>query len=271
MYRILRSRNEVRERRKQAVHRNYEKPELLALGANQVWSWDITKLKGPQKGQLFYLYVIIDIFSRYVVGWTLSRRESGEVAKTLISETCWRQQIDSLQLQIHSDRGAPMKSKNVTDLLEALGVAKTFSRPQVSNDNPYSESQFKTLKHQPIFPERFGSFEDAEVYCQWFFPFYNNEHLHSSLGMLTPHTVHFGLAAEMIANRQKILDAAYAGMPERFVNGPPKVASPPEAAWINPPEPDKVAKILSAARVRWEMNGKLPSATIRSVMLIGHS
>lgn len=269
MYRILRSREEVRERRKQARRQRYAKPELLALGPNQVWSWDITIIKGPRKGEVYYLYVIIDIFSRYVVGWRLERQEKGELAATLISETCWRQQVDTFQLQLHSDRGSSMKSKNVSDLQEMLGMSLSFSRPRVSNDNPYSESQFKTMKFHPSYPGRFPSFEDAVIFFQDLISFYNNEHLHSGLGMLTPSDVHYGRVEGVLKIRQASLDAGYAQHPERFVNGKPKASRPPEAVWINKPEPEKAAEILAQAKQYWNETGQMPDATIRSVLVLG--
>jgi putative transposase len=194
MYRLLHEAQEVRERRDQLRHPQYHKPELLATGPNQVWSWDITKLLGPAKWSYFYLYVIMDIFSRYVVGWTLAQRESGQLAQRLIRETCVKENIAEGQLTIHADRGASMTSQTVAQLLAALGVVKSHSRPQVSNDNPFSESQFKTLKYRPEFPGRFGSIEDGRAFCQRFFRWYNHEHRHSGLGFHTPAAVHFSRA-----------------------------------------------------------------------------
>lgn len=269
MYRILRARNEVRERRKQARRRRYAKPELLALGPNQVWSWDISAVKGPVKGLVYYLYVIIDIFSRYIVGWRLEKKEKGHLASTLISETCWRQNISDYQLQLHSDRGSSMKSKPVADLQKMLGMTLSFSRPRVSNDNPFSESQFKTMKMHHSYPDRFPSFEDAVLYFQELINSYNNEHYHSSLGMLTPSDVHYGRVEEVLKIRQAGLDAAYDRHPERFVNGKPVAARPPEAVWINKPDPEKAEQVLAQAKQFWRETGQMPDADIRSVLILG--
>jgi putative transposase len=239
MYRLLAEADEVRERRNQRRRPVYAKPELLATGPNQVWSWDITKLKGPQKWSYFYLYVILDIFSRYVVGWMVAHRESAALAERLIAETCARQGIEAGQLTIHADRGPSMTSKPVAFLLADLGVTKTHSRPHVSNDNPFSEAQFKTLKYRPDFPERFGSIQHARAHSADFFPWYNHAHHHSALGFLTPAEVHYGLAERVLERRREILARFYAACPERFVSGPPKVAGPPEAVWINPPREKK--------------------------------
>ncbi len=235
MYRLLAAHGEVRERRDQLRHPQYTKPELLATRPNQVWSWDITKLLGPSKWTYFYLYVILDIFSRYVVGWMVAHRESAALAKRLIEESCQKQGIVAGQLTIHADRGSSMASKPVAFLLADLGVTKTHSRPHVSNDNPYSESQFKTLKYQPDFPKRFGSIEDARAFCQGFFRWYNREHHHSGIALLTPEVVHFGRADGVLEDRQRVLTAAYAAHPERFVRKAPQPPMLPEAAWINPP------------------------------------
>jgi putative transposase len=236
MYRILEENGEVRERRDQLRHPQYQKPELLATGANQVWSWDITKLLGPVKWTYFYLYVILDIYSRYVVGWMVAPRESAELAKRLIGDTSGKQNIAPEQLTIHADRGTSMTSKPVALLLADLGITKTHSRPQVSNDNPYSESQFKTLKYRPEFPERFGSIEDARGFCQEFMRWYNTEHHHTGIGLLTPETVHYGRAEAVIEERQRVLSAAYEQRPERFVR------HHPGAVWINPPVKKAAAK-----------------------------
>ncbi len=235
MYRILHDNDEVRERRNQLRHPNYKKPELLASGPNQVWSWDITKLLGPTKWTYYHLYVMLDICSRYTVGWMLASRESGDLAKRLIRESVERQQVNRDQLVIHSDRGPAMKSHTVAQLMGALGVTKSHSRPHVSNDNPFSESQFKTLKYRPGFPDRFGSQQDALGFCDGFFHWYNDEHYHSGLGMLTPASVHYGHAVEVLQQRSKTLDAAYAAHPERFVGKRPRPLSLPTAVWINPP------------------------------------
>jgi len=236
MYRILDSAQEVKERRDQVRRPHYAKPELLATRPNQVWSWDITKLMGPAKWTYFYLYVILDIFSRYVVGWMVAPRESAALAQGLISETYDKQRIDKGQLTLHADRGSSMKSKPVALLLADLGVVKTHSRPQVSNDNPFSESQFKTMKYRPEFPERFGSVQHGRAFGHVFFPWYNETHHHSALGFLTPAVVHYGLADGVRDRRQRVLAAAFAAHPERFVKGTPHPAALPQAVWINPPE-----------------------------------
>jgi putative transposase len=235
MYRLLEAHGEVRERRDQLRHPQYTKPELLATAPNQVWSWDITKLLGPAKWTYFYLYVILDIFSRYVVGWMVAHRESAQLAEQLIGETCTKQHITTDQLTLHADRGTSMRSKTVALLLADLGVTKTHSRPHVSDDNPFSEAQFKTLKYRPDFPARFGCLEDARAFCGPFFTWYNAEHHHSGLGLLTPEVVHYGRAPEVLAARQKVLTAAWQATPERFVRRPPVPAQPPAAVWINPP------------------------------------
>lgn len=238
MYRVLDEQGEVRERRDQARHPDYKKPELLATGPNQVWSWDITKLRGAVKWSYFHLYVILDIFSRYVVGWMVSTHESAALAERLITESIHKQRIGRNQLTLHADRGSSMKSKTVAQLLADLGVAKSHSRPHVSDDNPYSESQFKTMKYCPEFPDRFGSIEDARVFCRRFFPWYNDEHHHTGIGLLTPKTVHYGQDEEVIERRRLVLETAYRNHPERFFNGPPRAQDRPSAAWINKPERD---------------------------------
>jgi len=235
MYRILDQAQEVRERRNQLRHPRYKKPELLATGPNQVWSWDITKLLGPAKWTYFHLYVILDIFSRYVVGWMVASRESAQLAQRLIRETVDKQQVPCDQLTIHSDRGPSMKSQTVAQLLATLGVVKSHSRPHVSNDNPFSESQFKTLKYRPNFPHRFGSQEDVCQFCRHFFHWYNNEHYHTGIALLTPAMVHDGSAETVVQQRQEVLDAAYAANPERFVRKRPAPQAPPREVWINPP------------------------------------
>ena len=235
MHRILAENAELKERRNQLRHPQYKKPELLATAPNQVWSWDITKLLGPCKWTYFHLYVILDIFSRYVVGWMVAPRETAELARRMIADTCEKQGIVADRLTLHADRGTSMTSKPVALLLADLGVTKTHSRPHVSDDNPYSESQFKTLKYRPGFPQRFGSIEDARAFCQQFFAWYNREHRHSGIALLTPETLHYGMAEEVIQKRQQILNSAYARNPERFVRACPKPLPPPTAAWINPP------------------------------------
>jgi putative transposase len=236
MYRILETAGQNRERRDQLTHPPYHKPELLATAPNQLWSWDITKLLGPAKWTYFYLYVILDIFSRYVVGWMVAHQESAQLAKRLIQDTCCKQNIVAGQLTIHADRGSSMTSKPVAFLLADLGITKTHSRPHVSDDNPYSESQFRTLKYRPEFPDRFGSIQDSRTFGQHFFSWYNQEHRHSGLSLLTPAMVHYGQAPQVIEQRQNILSAAYAAHPERFVNHPPKPMPLPTEVWINKPQ-----------------------------------
>src|SRR5881409_2940061 len=235
MYRLLEQRGESRERRDQLIHPPYKKPELMATTPNQLWSWDITKLLGPAKWTYFYLYVILDVFSRYVTGWMVAMRESAELAKRLIEESCAKQNIQRGQLTLHADRGTSMSSKPVAFLLADLGVTKTHSRPHVSNDNPYSESQFRTLKYRPEFPDRFGCIQDSRAFCQGFFQWYNEEHRHSGLGLLTPAMVYFGQAPAVLAARQLVLDAAYQAHPDRFVRRPPKTLPLPSEVWINKP------------------------------------
>jgi|JI9StandDraft_1071089.scaffolds.fasta_scaffold69762_1 putative transposase len=235
MYRILAAHDEVRERRAQCRRAHYAAPELLATKPNQLWSWDITKLKGPTPWRYFHLYVIIDVFSRYVVGWMVAPRESATLAEKLIAATCARQGIQRGQLTVHADRGSSMRSKLVAQLLADLGVAKTHSRPHVSNDNPFSEAGFKTLKYRPGFPDRFGSLEDARAYCADFFAWYNAEHYHSGLGLQTPEAVHAGRAQTVVDERTTVLAAAHAAHPERFVRGIPRPAAVPTEVWINKP------------------------------------
>jgi len=235
MYRILAEHAEVRERRNQLRHPAYQQPELLATGPNQVWSWDITKLRGPSKGLYYYLYVIIDIYSRYVVGWLIAEVEAAELAQQLIAETCAKQGVQRAQLTLHADNGSPMIAKTVISLLADLGVAQSHSRPHVSNDNPYSEAQFKTLKYRPDYPDRFGSLADARQWARSFFAWYNEQHHHIGLGLLTPTVVHTGRADTVRQQRQAVLQQAYQTHPERFVRGLPQPAQLPEAVWINPP------------------------------------
>lgn len=238
MYRLLAEADEVRERRDQCRHPSYAKPELLATGPNQLWSWDITKLKGPVKGSSFYLYVILDVFSRYVVGWLVAAGESATLAQRLIAETCRKQTIAPEQLTLHADRGASMTSKPVAYLLADLGVIQSHSRPHVSDDNPFSEAQFKTLKYCPEFPDRFGSLEDAQAFCQRFFAWYNTEHQHSGIAWLTPEAVHYGNAPALLAVRVQTLQAAFDAHPTRFKGRLPTPQSLPAAVWINPPQPE---------------------------------
>lgn len=235
MYRILDSQNEVRERRDQLRHPNYQKPELLATTPNQVWSWDITKLKGPAKWTYYYLYVVLDIFSRYVVGWMVAHQESAALAKKLIAQSCEKQAVPPGQLTIHADRGSSMTSKPVAFLLADLGITQTHSRPYVSDDNPFSEAQFKTLKYRPDFPERFGSLEDARAFSHPFFDWYNNRHYHSGLGLLIPADVHYGRADFVIKERQLVLEQAFEKYPNRFKGKKPKPLPLPQKAWINKP------------------------------------
>lgn len=235
MYRILRDEDEVRERRNQLRRPVYTKPELLATAPNRVWSWDITKLKGPKKWTYYYLYVILDIFSRFVVGWMVATRELASLASRLIEETVEKQGVCRHELTLHSDRGPSMTSQCVGHLLATLGVTKSLNRPHVSNDNPYSEAQFKTLKYCASFPERFGSVQDARSFCRPFFGWYNKEHYHTGLGLLTPESVHYGHADSIRQERKRVLLGAYERNPERFVRGKPKLEPRPEAAWINKP------------------------------------
>jgi len=235
MYRLLEQRGESRERRDQLIHPPYKKPELLATAPNQLWSWDITKLLGPAKWTYFYLYVILDVFSRYVTGWMVAMRESAELAKRLIEESCAKQNIQPGQLTLHADRGTSMSSKPVAFLLADLGVTKTHSRPHVSDDNPYSESQFRTMKYRPEFPDRFGCIQDSRAFSQGFFRWYNEEHRHSGLALLTPAMVHYEQTPLILEQRQSVLDVAYRAHPERFVRQAPKPPSVPTEVWINRP------------------------------------
>src|SRR5215216_5874367 len=234
MYRILAEADEVRDRREQSRRTGYTAPGLLATAPKQLWSWDITKLRGPATWTYYYLYVILDVFSRAVVGWMIAEREDAGLAEALIAETCAKEGIVPQQLTIHADRGSAMTSKSVAHLLADLGVTKTHSRPHVSNDNPYSEAQFKTLKYRPDFPSQFGSLADARAWARPFFQWYNHNHHHSGIGLLTPATVHCGQAVETIAARQHVLLAAYQAHPERFVRRVPTPPPLPTAVWINP-------------------------------------
>ena len=245
MYRILAENQEVRERRDQLRHPAYTVPELLATRPNELWSWDITKLLGPVKWTYYYLYTILDIFSRFAVGWMVAHRESAALAERLIRETCRRQGIVPGQLTVHADRGSSMTSKPVALLLADLGVTKTHSRPHVSNDNPFSEAQFKTLKYRPEFPDRFGSIEHTRSHCGDFYTWYNTEHRHAAVGLLTPFEVHYGLAEARLAQRASVLADAYCRNPERFPHGLPKPAGPPKEVWINKPKETPI--ILEAA------------------------
>jgi len=245
-YRILAANGEVRERRNQARHAHHEKPELLATRPNELWSWDITKLKGPAKWSYFYLYVILDVFSRYGVGWLVAHRENAELAKRLIAETIRKQQADPTRLTIHADHGSSMRSKCVAMLLSDLGVTKTHARPYTSNDNPFSESQFKTMKYRPDFPKQFGCVEAARGFCGGFFGWYNREHHHFGIGLMTPEMVHYGLAESVSQARLKTLQQAYRQHPERFVRKQPAPPKLPDAVWINPPsDVSKIPELLT--------------------------
>jgi putative transposase len=261
MYRILAEQGEVRERRNQLRHPVYTKPELLATAPNQVWSWDITRLKGPVKWSYYYLYGVLDIFSRYVVGWLIAQRESEALACQLIAETCHKQQIGREQLTLHADRGAPMIAKTLAQLLDDLGVDQSHARPHTSDDNPFSEAQFKTMKYRPDYPDRFGSLPHAHSWARPFFHWYNHEHRHTGLALMTPAMVHYGLADQVTQQRQQVLRAAYARHPERFVKGVPIPPQLPDAVWINPPVPDSqpaftpMATPLSFPALSDEMSG----------------
>jgi putative transposase len=235
MYRLLRAQGETGDRRRHATHPARVKPELLASGPNQCWSWDITKLAGPAKWTWYYLYVILDIYSRYVVGWMVAAREAALLAERLLADTIAAQGVKPTQLTIHADRGTSMTAKPVAMLLADLGVTRSHARPHVPDDNPYSESQFKTLKHHPTFPERFGCIQDARSFCRRFFGWYNHEHRHSGIALLTPADVHLGRAEQITLARGVVLDAAFAAHPERFVGKPPQPPRLPEAVWINKP------------------------------------
>lgn len=253
MYRLLAGQSQLKERRKQAVHPAYARPELLACRPNELWSWDITKLRGPFKGSYFQLYVILDVFSRYVVGWMLAHAESAELAQEFIEQTLCKQGIAPGALTLHADRGSSMRSQPVASLLDNLGVTKSHSRPHVSDDNPYSESAFKTLKYCPQFPDRFGCIEEARAFCRGFFAWYNQEHHHVGLALLTPYIVHYGQAEAVISRRQETLAQAYASHPCRFRRGLPQHPRLPDAVWINAPLPVDVCGSSS------ELSGAVPS------------
>lgn len=236
MYRILAANRQVRERRNILRHPQYERPELIATAPNRVWSWDITKLRGPVKWSYYHLYVLLDIFSRYVVGWLVAESERAGLAKRLITDSYEKQGITSGQLSVHADRGTSMMAKTTGQLLAGLGITESHSRPRVSDDNPFSEAQFKTIKYRPEFPARFGSLRHAESVCRELFTWYNTQHRHSSLAYLTPKDVHYGHAQTILGHRQQVLDQAHASNPERFVSRPPQVPTLPDTVWINPPE-----------------------------------
>jgi putative transposase len=244
MYRLMRIAGENRERRRQRTHPARTKPELIARSPNEVWSWDITKLPGPERGIYYELFVIIDIYSRYVTGWIVAPAETGELAEAFIADAIDRQGVGRDQLTLHADRGSSMKSKPVVQLLVDLGVTRSHSRPSTSNDNPYSEAQFKTLKYCPAFPTRFGSIHDARAFCEAFFDHYNHVHRHSGIGLHTPASVHYGTATEIREQRAATLTAAYETNPARFRHRPPTPPKLPEVAWIN--EPNQEALIQSA-------------------------
>ena len=237
MYRILQEYGEVRDRRDQRKLPVYKKPELLATRPNELWSWDISWLRGPRPYIYYYIYVILDVFSRYVVGWTIAEVESAEIAHELIAWACRQQGIAKGELTLHADNGSPMKSIPVAHLLEQLGVAKSHSRPYVSNDNPFSEAQFKTMKYQPDYPDRFDSPDHARGWGRSFFAWYNFTHLHSGIGYVTPAAMHFGHAQSILQQRQEVLNDAFARHPERFVRGQPHPPVVPTEAWINQPTP----------------------------------
>lgn len=238
MYRILNEHKEVRERRNQLQHPPANKPVLVATAPNQVWTWDITHLLGPVKGICFYLYVIVDLFSRYVPGWLLADREAADLAETLMLETCSKHGIQPNQLTLHADRGAPMRAKTMTQLLADLEVSKSHSRPYTPDDNPFSEAQFKTMKYRPDFPERFASMSDAHRWTRPFFEWYNHDHRHSSLALMTPAMVHYGRVDQVQTQRQQVLQVAFQAHPERFVRGEPTLPELPKEVWINKPDSD---------------------------------
>ena len=272
MYRILAANQPVRERRNQRSHPCYTKPELVATGPNQTWSWDITRLRGPKRWTSFYLYVLLDIFSRYVVGWMVADRENAALAATLIEETCLKQGIEPQVLTLHSDRGAPMTSKCTAQLLADLRVTRSLSRPQVSDDNPFSEAQFKTLKYHPGFPGRFEDITAAIAFCRSFFPWYNTEHRHAGIAMLTPDDVHHHRAPDVLAQRGRTLQAGWALHPERFVHGTPKPAPLPEAVWINPPATSttgETSQYIETVGVSKSLTGS--AARFRSIPLCGNA
>jgi putative transposase len=241
MYRILTEHDEVRERRNQRQHPKHSKPQLVASGPNELWSWDITLLAGPARRLFYYLYVILDVFSRLVVGWLVDEGESSELAEMIIAAACNKQNIRRDQLTLHADRGSTMRAKTVAQLLADLGVTKTHARPYTPNDNPYSEAQFKTMKYRPNYPDRFDSLDHARNWARAFFTWYNQKHHHTGLGLMTPAVVHYGQTDEVRAQRQHVLDEAYAAHPERFVKGRPIAPKAPDQVWINPPQPATVS------------------------------
>lgn len=236
LYRILAAAGEVRERRNQLRHPSFSKPELLATGPTEVWTWDVTRLKGPAKWTYYYLYVILDLFSRMAVGWMVARRETSALAQQLVTETFEKHGVEADQVTLHADRGSIQTAKGVALLLSDLGITQSHSRPYTSNDNAFSESQFKTLKYHPTFPERFCSLEHARTFCRSFFGWYNTEHRHGSLALLTPAAVHYGRGEAILAQRAATLAEAFAKHPHRFKGRAPKVGTLPQAVWINPPK-----------------------------------
>ncbi len=241
MYLILTEYSEVCERRNQRRHPSSTRPELRATGPNQLWSWDVTYLRGP-KGIFYYLYMIIDVYSRYIAGWLIANRESAELAEQLIAETCAKEGIKPEQLTLHADRGSPMRSKTVAQLLIALSVAKSHSRPRTPTDNPYSEAQFKTMKYRPDYPKEFSTMKHARGWAREFVQWYNHEHHHTGLALMTPAVVHHGQVEQVLQQRQQVLDAAYAAHPERFVRGKPTPLKLPDVVWIN--EPQSVHQVI---------------------------
>jgi len=258
-YRLLRAAGETGKRRNELTHPVYAKPELLASAPRTLWSWDITKLKGPAKWECYHLYVILDVFSRYVVGWMVAARECAELARELIAATCEKEAIGPGQLTLHADRGASMRSKPVAMLLVDLAVTKSHSRPHVSDDNPYSEAQFKTLKYRPDFPARFESLEHARAFCEYFFTWYNHEHRHSGIGYMTPATVHAGVAARLYQERQRVLERAFLEHPERFTARAPLPPSLPTQVGINLPKSTRAVP------------GDTPRSTLNSPQLVSQT
>jgi putative transposase len=262
MYRVLHAVGEVGERRDQAMRPAHVKPELCATAPGQVFAWDITKLHGSHKWTYYYLYVIIDIYSRYIVGWMVADRESSALARTLLSETIKKERLDPTKLTVHADRGSSMTSKPVAFLLADLGVTKSHSRPHVSDDNPHIESFFKTAKYQPEFPATFANIVEARAFCRVFMHWYNTQHRHSALALLTPTDVHHGRAPQVLRQRQSTMDTAYAAHPERFVRGHPKVRQLPTASYINRPSADiasATVKITTRGSDSPQMNAALPT------------
>jgi putative transposase len=252
MYRILREKGQIHERRNQLRHPVYPVPMLKATQPNQVWTWDITKLPGPYRGVCYYLYLVLDMFSRYVVGWMVANCESGDLASELVEQAMRQQEVDRNQLALHSDRGSAMKSKSLQEKLDDLEVRLSFSRPRVSNDNPYSESQFRTMKYRPEYPVRFGSLEDARKWVSGFVRWYNYEHYHSGIGLMKPAIVHCGLGQDRWNDRQRTLQSAFQQNPIRFVKGEPKPPKIPSVVWINEPKADQVVTLEQKGEALFE-------------------